>query len=77
MLENFETQVNIEKDGYNIQTSIGTFKAFYQRIGWGLVGRAPTLFDKVVCTNAPIRELPQINSLELHLSLQYDKKRLF
>ena len=36
-------QVHINMNGYDIQTSLDEYKAYYKRIGWDLVGKAPAL----------------------------------
>jgi hypothetical protein len=54
-----DTQVNITKDGYNIQTDVKTFRSYYQKLGWKLVGKAPVLpcFASVARRNVPTYEL--------------------
>jgi hypothetical protein len=38
-----ESQVHIQKDGFDIQTDIDSFKTYYKRLGWNIVGQAPAL----------------------------------
>lgn len=38
-----EDQVNITKDGYNMQIDISGFAGFYKRLGWKIIGSAPIL----------------------------------
>jgi hypothetical protein len=38
-----ESQVYIQKDGFDIQTDIASFKTYYKRLGWSIVGQAPAL----------------------------------
>jgi hypothetical protein len=38
-----ESQVNITKDGYNIQCSLQEYRSYWKQIGWSIIGRAPAL----------------------------------
>ena len=38
-----ESQLNITKDGFNIQTDIASYKSYYKPLGWKIEGHAPAL----------------------------------
>jgi hypothetical protein len=51
-----ESQVNITKDGFNIQTDLNAFKSYYKPLGWKIQGRAEALpgFKEVPSRYAPV-----------------------
>ncbi len=63
-----EHQVNITKDGYNMQIDIQSFAGFYKRLGWQIVGRAPVLpmFDKVPAHNVRMPDITDLGFADLN-----------
>ena len=42
-MDYYQKQVHITKDGFDIQTTVEAYTAYYKKIGWEYVKQAPTL----------------------------------